>query len=803
MDVADLRRLLVEASVPCDASDSRKALIWKFLEPVYGMYKGQVSLYLEVLERAERSERSDLKLTLEVGRSSPSAASGAGSSIGYLSAGGSGRSTSSTDAVAPSPSGEAAGQFAEVESPPSRPRTESGDAFGSGNLDAGSDKKQRAVPDDAHSTPVRHMWGNVAIIQHQGTTSSPSHMLSPSSRHQSSSATPSLADSSVTRSPPQGRLALDHEVAAALTGGLNGGGLPAPGAPSSPVPAPAAFSPPRNGFHPATSSPRWPPVDSGRVISRSTSVEDSHPPTQWPAPVAQGSAPSHAAGPPVAAGGGHRIDDIDVEEESTAYRVSDAFQSPPEPPPAAADLSASQPPAPPSCAGGGFSPVLDRDRREAELCHHLSDGPDPGHPADGPNPLDSTSSVEVPHGSQFRVPRKADRSSPPPLRCASPEPPLPIPEPAHLPPHSNFPGVPPTATSLPPTPSGRSAVSGSSELPPPGVPSSPPPKAIVNNSRIFLRRDQLENHTRPLGTGTGTDFLPVDRLAVNIPGPDASPALSPASPPPALFTPERPSRPARLFPDPDPAVEGPPPPPFLAPGPSPAGDVSPGPGVVVMTIHTRTVTPTAGSKPLREAPFDPAFAGGEAEDSHGELEDSSSQDAEPEAHDGALSPLGAAGLVPPPVDIEPHMSARVREHWGLLRDMGRAMFLKYGRKGSPHRRYFSIEPRWDGKQFDIVLVWQDIWDNEAHGEVVVGELEGVDLSPAAKKFQRHLLDHNRILGRKGQVHDSSLCFTLTFAGRSLDLLALSRADFDRWTGRMQTVLAANQNTDPTTFFVTI
>lgn len=54
--------------------------------------------------------------------------------------------------------------------------------------------------------------------------------------------------------------------------------------------------------------------------------------------------------------------------------------------------------------------------------------------------------------------------------------------------------VPPTATSLPPTPSGRSAVSGSSELPPPGVPSSPPPKAIVNNSRIFLRRDQLENH---------------------------------------------------------------------------------------------------------------------------------------------------------------------------------------------------------------------------------------------------------------------------------------------------------------------
>lgn len=51
---------------------------------------------------------------------------------------------------------------------------------------------------------------------------------------------------------PQGRLVLDHEVAAALTGGLNGGGLPAPGAPSSPVPAPAAFSPPRNGFHPAT-----------------------------------------------------------------------------------------------------------------------------------------------------------------------------------------------------------------------------------------------------------------------------------------------------------------------------------------------------------------------------------------------------------------------------------------------------------------------------------------------------------------------------------------------------------------------
>lgn len=64
--------------MPCDASDSRKALIWKFLEPVYGMYKGQVALYLEVLERAERSERSDLKLTLEVGRSSPSAASGAG-----------------------------------------------------------------------------------------------------------------------------------------------------------------------------------------------------------------------------------------------------------------------------------------------------------------------------------------------------------------------------------------------------------------------------------------------------------------------------------------------------------------------------------------------------------------------------------------------------------------------------------------------------------------------------------------------------------------------------------------------------
>ena len=77
----------------------------------------------------------------------------------------------------------------------------------------------------------------------------------------------------------------------------------------------------------------------------------------------------------------------------------------------------------------------------------------------------------------------------------------------------------------------------------------------------------------------------------------------------------------------------------------------------------------------------------------------------------------------------------------------------------------------------------------------------IDVTTDAKKFQRHLTDGGQILGRKGQLHDAGLCFTLHFASRTLDLLAFRKSDFDLWVPRFRAVIEANRNTDPTSFVV--
>eukprot|EP00669_Euglena_mutabilis_P007754 TRINITY_DN2975_c0_g1_i1.p2 TRINITY_DN2975_c0_g1~~TRINITY_DN2975_c0_g1_i1.p2 ORF type:complete len:144 (+),score=44.27 TRINITY_DN2975_c0_g1_i1:288-719(+) len=142
---------------------------------------------------------------------------------------------------------------------------------------------------------------------------------------------------------------------------------------------------------------------------------------------------------------------------------------------------------------------------------------------------------------------------------------------------------------------------------------------------------------------------------------------------------------------------------------------------------------------------------------------------------------------------------------GHPQGLPRTMFLKYGKKGSPHRRHLSLEPRWDGKKVEVMLVWQGLFEDQANGVVCMEELEAVEVGPGAggRKFQRHLLDRDHIVGRKGQVHDSGQCLTLQFARRSLDLLALSRADLDLWASRCRSALEAKTNPDPTFFFVTI
>ncbi len=50
-----------------------------------------------------------------------------------------------------------------------------------------------------------------------------------------------------------------------------------------------------------------------------------------------------------------------------------------------------------------------------------------------------------------------------------------------------------------------------------------------------------------------------------------------------------------------------------------------------------------------------------------------------------------------------------------------------------------------------MLLWNDLWGTNPHGEVALDELEAVVTGTAAPKFQRHLLADQKILGRRGQV----------------------------------------------------
>uniref|UniRef100_A0A7S1N3Q9 Alpha-type protein kinase domain-containing protein n=1 Tax=Eutreptiella gymnastica TaxID=73025 RepID=A0A7S1N3Q9_9EUGL len=146
---------------------------------------------------------------------------------------------------------------------------------------------------------------------------------------------------------------------------------------------------------------------------------------------------------------------------------------------------------------------------------------------------------------------------------------------------------------------------------------------------------------------------------------------------------------------------------------------------------------------------------------------------------------------PPLSELQQHMRPRTITLWCHLKDIPKTMFLKYGKKGNPHRRFFHVQPHWDGHLFQLALVWHDLWGPEAHGLVQLDELQSVEVSTNARKFQRHLRQGDQILGRKGQVHNARLCFTLHFDKRTLDLLAFTQAEFDLWMAGFNVVVSDN------------
>eukprot|EP01006_Ploeotia_vitrea_P041411 TRINITY_DN66525_c4_g2_i1.p1 TRINITY_DN66525_c4_g2~~TRINITY_DN66525_c4_g2_i1.p1 ORF type:complete len:992 (-),score=164.70 TRINITY_DN66525_c4_g2_i1:137-2767(-) len=177
-------------------------------------------------------------------------------------------------------------------------------------------------------------------------------------------------------------------------------------------------------------------------------------------------------------------------------------------------------------------------------------------------------------------------------------------------------------------------------------------------------------------------------------------------------------------------------------------------------------------------------------------------------------------VVPPPMSAQT-ISPKANALWEKLREITRVvyqktLFLKYGKKGNPHRRYLSIKLQWDQRksQYSLFLCWQDVQQRTAgqnqqqqqrqlplqrkqeSRRLSLDSLRAVHLNCSGVKFSGHLeSDGVSIRGRKGQLYDKRRCFSLVFGSnpqRSIDLLALKDEEYQQWTRSFVMIVDANR-----------
>jgi len=106
------------------------------------------------------------------------------------------------------------------------------------------------------------------------------------------------------------------------------------------------------------------------------------------------------------------------------------------------------------------------------------------------------------------------------------------------------------------------------------------------------------------------------------------------------------------------------------------------------------------------------------------------------------------------------------------------VFVKFGRRGRPHRRFVWLPPG------ETALCWRTMGIGEAGrdpGRLPLQSSCRVVRGPHTAVFRRQL----DVVGAQG-----GSCVSVSGASRSLDLLAASPEQRDRWAAALEAVIAA-------------
>ncbi|CAM9183166.1 unnamed protein product [Pylaiella littoralis] len=131
--------------------------------------------------------------------------------------------------------------------------------------------------------------------------------------------------------------------------------------------------------------------------------------------------------------------------------------------------------------------------------------------------------------------------------------------------------------------------------------------------------------------------------------------------------------------------------------------------------------------------------------------------------------------VPALTDLEPEQEAMLAK----LRE-GDVSLLKFGRRGTPHKRTFTLTP-------DMHLMWESTWKSKAKTQVDLSRVDRVQTGQQTRKFSRFAEKHRSVTG-----HSLSLIYADDQLS-SLDLVAESDEEANTLVGLLNRLVVQCQD----------